>query len=121
MSRVMAIVAAALVWAVSASVPAGAQTTAPSVHPGTKLSFAPTVGGAKFENSVHFAAVPGLRGAGDSYIYSVGKIQLTVDVFDGGRRVGPGAANPTVANQFDTEANAAEQQIRAAGYTRFER
>lgn len=121
MSRVMAIVATALLWAVSAGVPAWAQTTAPPVHPGTKLSFAPAVGGAKLESSMHFAAVPGIRSAGDTYTYSVGKIQITVDVFDAGRRVGPGAANPTVANQFDTEANASEQQIRAAGYTRFER
>src|SRR5476649_2320886 len=117
MSRVMVIVAAALLWAVSAA----AQTAAPSVHPGTKLSFGPVVGGAKFESSTHFAAVPGLRSAGDTYTYSVGKIQITVDVFDAGRRVGPGAANPTVANQFETEANASEQQIRQAGYTRFER
>jgi hypothetical protein len=120
MSRVMVIVATALLWAVSAGVPAGAQ--APPVHSGTKLSFGPTVGGAKFESSMHFAAVPGIRSAGDTYTYSVGnKIQITVDIFDAGRRVGPGAANPTVANQFDTEANASEQQIRAAGYTRFER
>ena len=121
MSRAMAVIAAALLWAVTAGVPAGAQTPAPSVHPGTKISFAPTVGGARLESSMHFAAVPGVRSAGDTYTYSVGKIQITVDVFDAGRRVGPGAANPTVANQFDTEANASEQQIRTAGYTRFER
>ena len=121
MSRVMVIIAAALLWAVSAAVPALAQTTAPSVHPGTKLSFGPAVGGAKLESSMHVAAVPGVRSAGDTYTYSVGKIQITVDVFDGGRRVGPGATNPTVANQFDTEVNASEQQIRTAGYTRFER
>ena len=121
MSRAISVIVAALLWAVSAGVPAGAQTPAPSVHPGTKISFAPTVGGARLESSTHFAAVPGVRSAGDTYIYSVGKIQITVDVFDAGRRVGPGASNPTVANQFDTEANASEQQIRAAGYTRFER
>ena len=121
MSRVMGIVAVALLWAVSAGVPAGAQTPAPSVHPGTRLSFGPTVGGAKLESSMHFAAVPGVRSAGDTYTYSVGKIQITVDVFDAGRRVGAGATNPTVANQFDTEANASEQQIKQAGYTRFER
>src|SRR5471030_906978 len=121
MSRVMVMIATALLWAVSAAVPTWAQTPAPSVHSGTKLSFGPTVGGAKLESSMHFAAVPGVRSAGDTYTYSVGKIQITVDIFDAGRRVGPGAVNPTVANQFDTEANASEQQIRTAGYTRFKR
>ena len=122
MSRMVATIVAALLWAVSGLVPAAAQqAAAPSVHPGTKLSFGPVVGTAKFENSVHFAAVPGLRSAGDTYTYSVGKMQITVDVFDAGRRVGPGATNPTVSNQFETEANASEAQIRQAGYTRFER
>jgi hypothetical protein len=120
-SNLATFVATVLLWAISGVVPAGAQSPAPSVHPGTKLSFAPVVGTAKLENSTHFAALPGLRGAGDTYNYSVGKMQLTVDVFDAGRRVGAGATNPTVANQFDTEANASEQQIRQAGYTRFER
>src|SRR5476649_1588253 len=104
MSRMMVIVATALLWAVSAAAAAWAQAPAPSVHPGTKLSFGSTVGGAKLESSLHFAAVPGIRSAGDTYTYSVGKIQITVDVFDAGRRVGAGAVNPTVANQFDTEA-----------------
>lgn len=117
MSRMLAIVAAALLWAGTAA----AQGAAPSVHPGTKISFAPTVGTARLENSTHFNAVPGVRGAGDTYNYSAGKMQITVDVFDAGRRVGVGASNPTVANQFDTEANASESQIRQAGYTRFER
>src|SRR5580698_11153765 len=114
MSRVAMILAAALLWAV----PAAAQ--APSVHPGTKLAFGASVGGAKFESSMHVAAANG-HGAGDTYIYSVGKMQLTVDVFDAGRHVPPGSGNPTVSNQFETEANAAEQQIRTAGYQRFER
>ena len=117
MSRIAALLAAALLWAV----PAWSQTPAPPVHPGTKLSFAPTIGSAKFETSSHFGPIPGLRGAGDTYTYSVGKMQITVDVFDAGRRVGTGGTNPTVANQFDSEAHATEQQIRTAGYTRFER
>jgi hypothetical protein len=117
MSRMAAILAAALLWAV----PAAAQTAAPSVHPGTKLSFGSVVGGAKLENSSHTAAVPGVSSGGDTYVYSVGKMQITVDVFDAGRHVPPGSGNPTVSNQFETEANAAEQQIRTAGYQRFER
>ena len=121
MSRRAALAAAVLLWAAGGIGPAKAQSPAPSVHAGTKLSFASVVGGAKLENSVHFAPVPDIRGAGDTYNYSVGKMQLTVDVFDTGRRVGAGATNPTVATQFDTEANASEQQIKRAGYTHFER
>jgi len=117
MSRILALAVAALLCAL----PAAAQTPAPTLHPGTKISFAPTVGGAKLEQAVHLDAVPGGRNAGDTYVYSAGKMQITVDVFDGGRRVPQGSTNPTVANQFETETNAAEQQIKAANYQRFER
>jgi len=117
MSRILALAVAALLCAL----PAAAQTPAPTLHPGTKISFAPTVGGAKLEQAVHLDAVPGGRNAGDTYVYSAGKMQITVDVFDAGRRVPQGSTNPTVANQFETETNAAEQQIKAANYQRFER
>lgn len=121
MSRTAALLAAALLWAASAlAVPALAQGAAPAVHPGTKLNFAPVLGSAKFERSSFMPSAPG-HGAGFTYIYSAGKMQITVDVFDGGRRVPSGSGNITIANQFDTEAIAAEQQIKAAGYTRFER
>ncbi len=121
MSRAAAIVAAAVLWAVAAvASPALAQGTAPSVHPGTRLTFAPMLGSAKLENSTFTPGAPG-RGAGYTYVYSTGKMQITVDVFDGGRRVPFGSTNPTIAGQLDTEAIAAEQQIKAAGYTRFER
>jgi hypothetical protein len=115
MSRLAALLAVALLWAI----PAWAQ--APSVHPGTKLSFPPTLGGARLESSQHVVAVPGTHGEGDTYVYLAGKLQITVDIFDAGRRVAPGASNSTVANQFDTEANFAEQQIKGAGYKNFER
>jgi hypothetical protein len=124
MSRMATLVAAALlsvaVALLAVTPPALAQGAAPSVHPGTKLNFAPTLGTAKFESSTFTPAAPG-HGAGYTYIYSVGKMQITVDVFDGGRRVPYGSTNPTIASQLDTEAIAAEQQIKAAGYTRFER
>ena len=115
--RLLAIVSATLLWAGSAA----AQSPAPSVHPGTRLSFAPTVGGARLENSTHFGALSGVRGSGDTYNYSAGKLQITVDIFDAGRHVPPGASNPAVANQFDTEVNTAETQIKQAGYKLFER
>jgi hypothetical protein len=118
MSRFAALLAAALFW----TLPAWSQTSAPSVHPGTKLSFAPTVGGARFENSLHFAPVVSLRpSGGDTYIYSSNRMQITVDVYESGRRVGTGGTNPTVANQFDAEASASEAQVKSSGYTRFER
>ncbi|MBS0546831.1 MAG: hypothetical protein JSR24_03720 [Proteobacteria bacterium] len=121
MSRTAAILATILatVLALLAG-PALAQGTAPSVHPGTKLNFAPTLGTAKLEHSTATPAAAG-HGVGYTYTYSVGKMQITVDVFDGGRRVPSGTSNPTVATQFDSEATAAEQQIKAAGYTSFER
>jgi hypothetical protein len=110
-----------VLWALLWTLPASAQAPAPSVHPGTKLAFGPTLGGAHLENSSHVATAPGGASGGDTYIYSVGKMQITVDIFDAGRHVPPGSTNPTVSNQFETEANFAEQQIRKAGYQRFER
>jgi hypothetical protein len=117
MSRILAFASAVLLLVA----PVVVQAQAPSVHPGTKLSFGPVVGPARFESSNHTNAIPGGRSASDTYAYSVGKMQITVDVFDAGRRVPPSSTNPTVANQFDSEIATAEQQIRAAGYTRFER
>jgi hypothetical protein len=118
MSRLAAVLATALLWAL----PAWSQNAAPSVHPGTKLSFGPSIGNARLENSMHFVPLPSLRpSGGDSYIYSSNRMQITVDVFESGRRVGTGGTNPTVANQFDAEASAAEAQVKSAGYTRFER
>jgi hypothetical protein len=110
---------AGLAWAVMSWSPASAQ--APSVQPGTRLAFGPTLGAAHFESSSHTAAVPGVSSGGDTYNYSVGKMNITIDVFDAGRHVPPGSGNPTVANQFDTEINTAEQHIRTAGYKNFER
>jgi hypothetical protein len=117
MSRILAVAVAVLLFAVSTAV----QAQAPAVHPGTKLAFGPTIGNARFENSGHAASSPGGRGVADTYIYSVGKMQITVDIFDGGRRVPAGSTNPTVAAQFETEVTAAEAQIKASNYTRFER
>lgn len=121
MSRTAAILAGALLWAAALLAgPALAQGTAPSIHPGTKLNFAPTLGTARLEHSTFTPAAAG-RGAGYTYIYSAGKMQITVDVFDGGRHVPSGSTNPAVATQFDSDATTAEQQIKASGYSRFER
>ena len=65
------------------------QSTTPSIHPGTKLNFAATLGGATFERSVNYGAPPANRpDLGTSYFYSTPKkMVITVQVFDGGRRV----------------------------------
>ncbi len=87
---------------------------APTTHPGTKLSFPPTLGGATFVGSAN-------HGTAMSYRYITGKIQITVQIFDGGRRVPPGSANPTVVNEFSAEVAEAEQMARGAGLTGFEK
>ena len=122
MSKLLAaLLAAALACAGTAA--AQTQSTAPSTHPGARLSFPASLGGATFERSVNYAAPPGNNpGQGFSYYYSTPKrMMIAVQVFDGGRRVPAGSDNPTVIGQFANELNSAEQQIRFAGYTQFER
>src|SRR5258707_5489558 len=83
---------------------------APTCQPGTKLNFPPTVGGATFESSASQANIA-------SYRYLAGKIQITVQVFDGGRRVAAGSSNPAVIYEFSGEMAEAEQPAPAAGLT----
>ena len=87
---------------------------APTTHSGTKLNFPPTVGGATFMASFN-------HGNAVSYKYLAGKVQLTVQIFDGGLRVPPGSGNPTVTAEFSSEMAEAEQQALAGGLTRFEK
>ena len=50
------------------------QSTTPSAHAGTKLIFAPTVGGATFERSVQLCRAAGQQpGLGTTYFYSTSK------------------------------------------------
>jgi hypothetical protein len=123
MSRIL--VAAALALAIGSAGPAWAQTqsTTPAVHPGTKLNFAATVGGATFERSVYYGAPPGNRpDLGTSYFYSTPKkMVITVQVFDGGRRASAGSDNPTVIGEFSNELSSVEQEIKGSGYTNFQR
>ena len=131
MSRTLAILfAAALVAALGASAPgsvgtasAQTQSTAPSIHAGTKLNFAATVGGATFERSVNYAAPPANRpDLGMTYFYSTPKKMLiTVQVFDGGRRVPAGSDSPVVIAEFANEITSVEDQIKGSGYTNFQR
>jgi hypothetical protein len=88
--------------------------TAPATHPGTKLTFPPTLGGATFTTSIN-------HGNAVSYRYLAGKIQITVQIFDGGRRVAAGSSNPAVIYEFAGEVADAEQQARTSGLTAFEK
>jgi len=121
MSRILAISLAALVSAGTAA--AQTQSTAPTTHAGTKLAFPATVGGAQFERSVNYAAPPNNRpDQGITYFYSTPKkMVIAVHVYDGGRRVPPGSANPLVVDEFMGELSSSEQQVKYGGYTRFER
>jgi hypothetical protein len=111
MSRASAFLAAFLCWVgVAAAQPAAAPTT----HPGTKLNFPPTLGGATFMASFN-------HGNAVSYKYLAGKVQLTVQIFDSGRRVPAGSASPAVVSEFTAEMAEAEQQARAGGLTGFEK
>ncbi len=118
---------AVLVAAVAALAPsvltAQTQSTAPTTHAGTKLSFPASLGGATFERSVNYAAPPGNRpDQGFNYFYSTPKkMIISVQVFDGGRRVPSGSDNPTVIGQFASELSSAEQQFSAGGYSQFQR
>ena len=111
MSRALLAFLATLLCAVAAL---GQVTAAPTIHPGTKLNFAPTLGSAQFQASA-------THGNAMSYRYLAGRIELTVQVFDGGRRIPAGNSNPAIIYEFSSEVNDAEQQSRASGLTGFEK
>jgi hypothetical protein len=87
---------------------------APPTHSATKLNFPPTLGGATLETSTN-------HGNAVSYRYLAGKIQITVQIFDGGRRVPNGNSNPAVIYEFSAEMAEAEQQARGSGLSGFEK
>jgi hypothetical protein len=93
-----------------------APAAAPPVNPGTKLNFAPTLGGATLVQSFNYGA------DGMSYHYVLpSRMEITVHVFDGGRRVPNGSSHPTIIHQFSDELTTAEQQLKSAGLQGFER
>jgi hypothetical protein len=120
-SMMAAVVALWLAWSTAwAQAPSGGGP-APSVHPSTKLNFPATLGSAKLEQSVYVPAVAGTREASYTYVYSAGRMQIFVDVFDNGRRVPTGTSSPLIASQFNASLGEAEQQLKASGFARFER
>jgi len=95
---------------------------APATHPGTKLSFPPSLGGAALLQSRFEPPLPGGRTGLYSYQYSTtDKMQIAVSIFDGGRHVPSGSDNPAVTSQFAGEVATAEREIKTNGYTGFER
>jgi hypothetical protein len=121
MSRLLIVFFAAIAWAGAAV--GQTQSTAPSTHAGTKLSFPASLGGAQLERAVNYAGPPSNRPEqGITYFYSTPKkMVIAVHVYDGGRRVPPGSANPLVVDEFMGELSSSEQQIKFGGYTHFER
>jgi hypothetical protein len=108
MSRIVASFVALLVMAGAAH---AQQTPALTVEPGTKLSFGPNVGGATLSRSF-----------GSTWQYTAPNgMEITVDVYDGGKRVPNGSSHPTIINQFNDELNTISQQASAAGLKGFEK
>jgi hypothetical protein len=87
---------------------------APSVHPGTKLSFAPNLGGATLEQSLN-------EGGSSAYLYSINKMQIFVHIADFGRRVPSGSDSPALMNQFTADLNDVAVKMKAAGFGQLER
>jgi hypothetical protein len=123
MSRILVVAALALAVGSVGVTWAQTQSTTPTTDAGTKLNFPATLGGASFERVVNYAAPPANRpDQGSSYFYSTPqKMVITVQVFDGGRRVPPGSASPVVIGEFGNELDSIGQQIQGSGYTNFQR
>ena len=120
MSRSALLLAMALFLAPSL---AGAQTAAPTVDPGSKLAFGASVGGATLEKTINHASPPSNRpDLGSSYFYTTPKhMVITVQVFNGGKRVPSGSTSPIVTEQFSSELEAVAQEIKGTGYTNLQR
>ena len=88
---------------------------APTVEPGTKLAFPPTLGGATLTQSASQAG-------GSSYQYAAPNgMEVTVDVYGGSRRAPNGSSHPTILNQFNDELSNLAQQAAASGLSAFEK
>lgn len=114
MSRLIAFLAMMLV--AGSALAQGA--AAPATHPGTRLSFPPTLGGAQFQRSL---ILPVARNNTYTYFYSLNHLQLSISIFDGGRRIPSGSDNPLVISQFSNELAQVEQQAKFVGQGNVER
>jgi len=113
MSRVFAAFLALML--VAGAAPSQGQTAAPPVDPATKLAFPATLGGATLSRSITNA------GRSTYQYLAPNGMEVTVDVYDGGRRVPNGSSHPTIINQFNDELAAIQQQAQAVGLTNFEK
>lgn len=118
MSRLLAAFALVVLWIGPAAAQMLPGNAAPPVHPGTKLNFPPTIGGAQLERSY---TQPIGRDVHHVYQYSLDKMTIAVFLFDGGRRVPQGSDNPVVISQFSGEIEATEKVAKVDGYTNFEK
>jgi hypothetical protein len=88
---------------------------APTVEPGTKLSFPPTLGGATLTQSASQAG-------GSSYQYAAPNgMEVIVDIYGGSRRAPNGSSHPTILNQFNDELANLAQQAASSGLSGFEK
>jgi hypothetical protein len=123
MSRSVLLVALALSAAASLDPSLARAQTGPTIDPATKLSLGSSVGGATLEKSVNYAGPPSNRpDLGSSYYYTTPKhMVITVQVFNGGKRVPSGSTNPVVTDQFTSELEAVAQEAKGSGYTNLQR
>ncbi|WP_428669154.1 hypothetical protein [Reyranella sp.] len=109
MSRIISLLLALVL------LPGAAFAQAPTVEPGTRLSFPPTLGGATLTQSAS-------RGGGSSYQYATPNgMEVIVDVYGGSRRAPNGSSHPTILNQFNDELSSLAQQAAASGLSSFEK
>ncbi|UYN95019.1 MAG: hypothetical protein KIT25_23895 [Enhydrobacter sp.] len=115
MSRRLAMLVALALAAPSATV---AQAPAPAVHPGTRLEFPGTLGPAQFARSFTY---PIGRATAYRYNYVAGGMEISVQLYDEGRRVPAGGDNPAVVNQFAEEMQGTDRSFRSSGFANVDR
>src|SRR5262249_8943000 len=49
------------------------------------------------------------------------KLMITVQVYDGGRRVPAGSTSPVITGEFTNELESVAQQVKSSSYTQYER
>jgi hypothetical protein len=89
------------------------RTPVPTTHPQTQLNFAPTLGGAQFDGA---SSYPIGRSTVYNYRYSLNKMLISVEVYDGGRRVAAGSDNPTVQSHFTEVLQETDKALKTSGY-----
>jgi hypothetical protein len=115
MSRTIVAFLAALLGLGMAPVQAPQAQEQAQVETSPKVALPASVGGATLSRSANTAN-------GTSYQYTAPNgMEITVDVYNDGRRVPNGSSHPTIINQFSDELNVIRQQAQASGMTGFEK